>query len=106
MAVPGAEQLPFAMPVGFVHGQPPPSTAKPPTMLPVRLLEILNQTFNILTYLLGPLGTWLRGAGRNTLGWCGILMLLATGVWAAAEWQGFDWSKINLARFGWQPTNR
>jgi hypothetical protein len=99
-ATPATDQLPFAMPVGYVPGQPPPSSAKPPTSLPMQLVVLLNQVFNILTYLLGPLGTWLRGTGRNTLGWCGIMMLIAAGAWAAAEWQGFDWSRIELSRFG------
>lgn len=106
MATPVMEQLPFATPVGHVPGQPPPSTVKPPTAVPIQLLVVLNQTFNILTYLLGPLGAWLRGAGRGTLGWCGILMLIAAGAWAAAERYGIDWSKLDLSRFGLPSANR
>lgn len=105
-AVPVVDQLPFAMPVGYVPGQPPPSTVKPPTAVPIQLLVLLNQTFNVLTYLLGPIGTWLRGAGRGTLGWCGLLMLLAAAVWAAAERYGVDWSKFELSRFGLPSVNR
>ena len=73
------------MAVGYVPGQPPPSIVKPPTALPIQLLVLLNQTFNVLTYFLGPIGTWLRGGGRNALGWCGMLMLVVAGGWAVAE---------------------
>jgi hypothetical protein len=59
----------------------------------------LNGTFNLLTYLLGPLGAWLRGSGRNALGWAGILMLLAAGAWAAGEWVGYEWPAVDLSRF-------
>jgi hypothetical protein len=100
-AVPtSAEHLPYAAPVPYLPGQPPPSTAQPPAALPVQFLVLLNGTFNVLTYLLGPLGTWLRGPGRTALGWCGILMLVTAGVWAAGEWRGFDWPAIDLSRFG------
>jgi hypothetical protein len=100
-AVPAtAEQFPFAAPVTHVPGQPPPSAARPPAALPIQLLVLLNGTFNVLTYLLGPLGTWLRGPGRTALGWCGVLMLLVAGVWAAGEWRGFDWPAIDLSRIG------
>jgi hypothetical protein len=93
--------LPYAVVVpATVPGQPPPSTATPPVSLPVQLLTLVNGTFNVLTYLLGPLGTWLRGPGRNALGWCGILMLLAAGAWAAGEWVGYEWPAIDLSRFG------
>lgn len=92
-----AEPVVFAAPV---PGQPPPSTVPPPAALPVQFLLLLNGTFNLLTYLLGPLGTWLRGPGRNALGWAGVLMLLAAGVWAAGEWAGYEWPAVDLSRFG------
>jgi hypothetical protein len=99
-----ANHLPFAveLPAGSlpVPGQPPPSTAGPPASLPVQFLVLLNGAFNVLTYLLGPLGTWLRGPGRAALGWCGILMLLAAAAWAAGEWLGYEWPPIDLSRFG------
>jgi hypothetical protein len=67
-------------------------------------LIALNVTFNVLTYLLGPLGTWLRGSGRSVMGWVGIGMILAAGVWAAGEWYGYDWPKLDAsgikAKFG------
>ena len=100
LAVPSAEQPPFAAPVAYVPGQPPPNTSGPPVRLPVQLLRVLNGTFDILSYLLGPLGTWLRGPGRNVLGWCGFLMLATAATWAAGEWYGYDWPKVDLARFG------
>ena len=99
-----ADPHPYAAPVPaaapYVPGQPPPSTAQPPISLPVQLLVLLNGTFNVLTYLLGPPGTWLRGPGRNALGWGGLLMLLAAAVWAAGEWAGYEWPAIDLSRFG------
>lgn len=99
-----SHQPPFAVPLAagpaVVPGQPPPSTVQPPTSLPVQLLMLVNGTFNVLTYLLGPLGTWLRGPGRTALGWCGILMLLAAAGWAVGEWIGYDWPAIDLSRFG------
>jgi hypothetical protein len=60
-------------------------------------LVALNVTFNIATYLLGPLGTWLRGSGRTLLGWLGIGMILAAGVWAAGEKFGYDWPKVDVS---------
>jgi hypothetical protein len=61
---------------------------------------VLNGLFDVLTYLLGPLGSWLRGSGRTALGWLGILALLAAAAWAAGEWYGIDWPKPDLSRFG------
>lgn len=99
-----ANHLPFAVeiPAGPapIPGQPPPSTVEPPDSLPIQLLVLLNGTFNVLTYLLGPVGTWLRGPGRTALGWCGILLLLAAAAWAAGEWIGYDWPAVDLSRFG------
>jgi hypothetical protein len=66
----------------------------------VLLLVLLNGLFNVLTYLLGPLGAWIRGPGRGIVGWAGILMILAAGVWALGNWYGYDWPKPNLSRFG------
>jgi hypothetical protein len=103
-ALPVQAELPFAVP--DVPGQPPSSTLAPPVALPTRLLIVLNGTFNALTYLLGPLGTWLRGPGRKALGWLGILMILAAAAWAAGEWYGIDWPTPDLSRFGWPPTGR
>ena len=97
-AVPVPAEPPFAAP--YVPGQPHSRTVTPPASLPVHLLVALNGTFNVLTYLLGPLGTWLRGSGRNALGWLGLLMLLAAAGWAAGEWYGLDWPKVDLSRLG------
>lgn len=60
-------------------------------------LIALNVTFNALTYLLGPPGAWLRGSGRSLMGWLGIGMILAAGVWATGEWFGYDWPRIDLS---------
>jgi hypothetical protein len=103
-AVPAPAELPYAVP--YVSGQPPSSTVQPPVGLPIQLLIALNGVFNVLTYLLGPVGTWLRGAGRNTLGWLGILMLLAAAGWAVGQWYGIDWPRPDLSRFGWPSAGR
>lgn len=76
----------------------PPATTEKTTSLFMLALVLLNGTFNVLTYLLGPLGTWLRGSGRNSLGWLGILMVLGSAVWAVGNWYGYDWPKIPLDR--------
>jgi hypothetical protein len=73
-----------------------PNSARPvsPLLWP---LIVLNVTFNVFTHLLGPLGTWLRGSGRSVMGWLGIGMILAAGVWAAGEWYGYDWPKMDAS---------
>ena len=76
----------------------PPATSQKPTSLIVWFLIVLNGTFNILTHLLGPLGTWLRGSGRKSLGWLGILMVLGAAAWALGNWYGYDWPKVPLDR--------
>lgn len=66
-----------------------------PAPLPFLLLPLLafNRLFDIATFFLGPLGSWLRRPeGRNTLGWLGILMILAAIGWGVADWYGFDWN--------------
>jgi len=75
-----------------------PASAATPTISPLLWpLVALNVTFNVLTYLLGPLGSWLRGPGRTLIGWLGIGMILAAGVWAVGEWYGYDWPRFDLA---------
>jgi hypothetical protein len=62
--------------------------------LPVALwpVYVLNKAFDLLTFPLGPLGSWLRQpGGRNTLGWLGLLMILGAIGWAVADWYGMDW---------------
>ncbi len=45
-----------------------------------------------LRWLLGPLGSWLRGpGGRRALGWSGFALLAATGVWLAKDFFGWTW---------------
>jgi hypothetical protein len=103
-AIVAQAEAPFAAPIvspyGYVPGQPPPSVARPPESLPVQVLTVLNGAFHVLTYFLGPPGTWLRGSGRNLLGWSGILMALAAAAWAAGEWAGYNWPPIDLSKFG------
>jgi hypothetical protein len=87
-----------------VYPQPPAASPArgpaPSTSILVSLLVLLNGTFNILSYLLGPLGAWLRGPGRAFLGWGGIAMMLAAILWAVGEWYGYDWPRPDLSRFG------
>jgi len=66
----------------------------------------LNAVINVLSYLLGPVGAWMRGPGRTPLGWVGIAMMLVAGVWATGEWLGYDWpsldlSRLDLSKLGW-----
>jgi hypothetical protein len=89
---------PTAVPAGpplYAHTQASPAA---PSISPILWpLIALNVTFNIATYLLGPLGTWLRGSGRTLMGWLGIGMIVAAGVWAAGERFGYDWPKIDVS---------
>lgn len=52
----------------------------------------LNLTYDVLTYLLGPLGRWLRGpAGRALVGWIGVLLLAGAMAWFLYDWMGWTW---------------
>lgn len=52
----------------------------------------VNLLFDGLTYLLGPLGRWLRGSsGRALLGWIGLGLLAAAAAWALADWLAWIW---------------
>jgi hypothetical protein len=67
---------------------------------------IVNWVYDLLTYVLGPGGGWLRGSGRRLLGFAGIVMIFASIAWAAGNWYGYDWpqipwQKVDLSRFGW-----
>jgi hypothetical protein len=71
-------------------------------------LTILNGLFDIVTYLFGPLGTWMRYDGRRMLGWMGILMVVGAIGWGIGEWRGVDWPKPdwvkrNLPGSDWRP---
>jgi hypothetical protein len=77
--------------------QPPTSTMKPPKPVLLMPLYLLNRTFDVLTYLI-PFGSWLRGSGRNMLGWMGIMMLLIAGCWGVGEWNGYDWPRVDLSQ--------
>jgi hypothetical protein len=47
------------------------------------LLLTINNIFDMVTKILGPLGAWLRGEqGRSLLGWSGIAMLTVAVIWA------------------------
>lgn len=78
--------------------QPPPSQLAPP--LPGHLWPAVgvNWVFDALSYLLGPVGSWMRGSGRPTLGWVGVLLLLAAAGWAVGEWTGVEWPKWDVAK--------
>lgn len=74
--------------------QPAAGNAPPPSdslfLLP---LVALNRIFDLLSYLLGPLGMWLRHpAGRSAMGWLGIVMIIGAVGWGLADWFGVDWT--------------
>lgn len=102
--VPSAGPAPYAAPVpmpGAPLCPPPvPPRARPPQSPAVQLLGLLNGVFDLPTYLLGPLGGWLRGPGRAAVGWLGLGMLLAAAAWAVGDWYGYDWPRPALARLG------
>ena len=98
---------PIAAPMQPVPVSAPPTTTIPspqwqapkqPVREPLPFVlwpvYLLNKIFDLLSYFLGPLGTWLRqSSGRNVLGWLGILMVLGAIGWGAADWYGLDWIK-------------
>jgi hypothetical protein len=90
---------PIIQPVSPANNQATSGTRQSESLF-ILSLVVLNGLFNVLTYLLGPIGTWIRGPGRGMLGWAGLLMVLAAGAWALGNWYGYDWPKPNLSRFG------
>jgi hypothetical protein len=53
-------------------------------------LAAVNGVFDVFTYLLGPLGAWLRQpGGRLFLGWMGVALLLAAAGLQIALWCGW-----------------
>jgi hypothetical protein len=74
--------------------QQAPQTIDEPLPFMLWPIYLFNRSFDIVTYLLGPLGSWLRKpAGRHTLGWLGILMILGAIGWGVADWYGLDWTR-------------
>ncbi len=52
----------------------------------------INIAFDGLTFLLGPLGRWLRGpTGRPLIGWIGVLLFAGALAWALFDWMGWTW---------------
>jgi len=88
------DPAPVAAPI-YPSPAPPDAPTAPisPLLWP---LIALNVVFNLVTYLLGPLGTRLRGPGRSLIGWLGIGLILTAGVWALGEWYGYDWPQLDL----------
>jgi hypothetical protein len=57
-----------------------------------RPLVRVNQAFDRLTYPLGATGYWLRSAaGRDVLGWSGVLLITGSVAWAVLDWLGWTW---------------
>lgn len=93
-------QSPLSMPAPAAGLPAPPwatqvaSPEQPPLSPGLWPLFALNKLFDLFTFLLGPLGTWLRQpSGRNTLGWLGVLMILGAVGWGVADWFGIDWTR-------------
>jgi hypothetical protein len=84
---------PVAQPVSA-----PPAPVSAPIPASLWPLLALNGAFDVLTYLLGPIGTWLRGPGRTAIGLTGVLMILAATTWAVGEWYGYDWPKVDVTQ--------
>jgi hypothetical protein len=92
-------------PAGFVSPAPaagipapqwqaPRDTATPGVPFLLLPLLVLNRVFDGLTYLLGPVGGWLRRpSGRNLIGWLGVLMILGAVAWGAVDWFGLTWPR-------------
>jgi hypothetical protein len=95
--LPGYYPPPAAAPAPVANPDPANSATANPVSPLLWPLIALNVIFNVLTYLVGPPGSWLRGPGRSVMGWLGIGMILAAGVWAAGEWLGYDWPKIDVS---------
>jgi len=67
----------------------PPMPPVEPWLLP---LVWFNVAFDGLTFLLGPLGRWLRGpTGRAVMGWIGVLLVAGSMAWALFDWMGWTW---------------
>jgi hypothetical protein len=50
-----------------------------------------NRGFDRCTVHLGRTGRWLRGQGRNWIGWIGGGLLAAAAAWALLDWLGWIW---------------
>lgn len=98
-AAPMPTQTATTMPQPQYVEQPPPSRMRPPIPGHFWPLVVVNFAFDVLSYLLGPIGTWARERGRTVLGWAGGLMVVVSIAWAGGEWTGFDWSSLELKRW-------
>lgn len=78
----------------------------PKSSLPLVLMPLagFNLLFDMMLVPFGPLGAWLkRRAGRNFLGWVGVLCVVAACGWLAADDFGVlaDVQTWLADRFGW-----
>lgn len=92
---PRATEVPYAAPAWAAEATP--ANESYPSAMALPFIAV-NRLFDLLTFLLGPFGGWLRRPnGRNTLGWLGILMIVAAVGWVALEWYGFDWTRQSFS---------
>jgi hypothetical protein len=90
--------MPQKLPQGPFPSEAAASAMQHPSIF-IAVLLLINKTFDVLAYLLGPVGASLRGPGRNLLGWTGIVLIAAAAAWALGEWYGYDWPRIDFSRF-------
>ena len=70
------------------------ATATPPLSPVLWPVYVLNKLFDLFTWPLGPVGSWLRKrSGRNALAWLGVLMILGAIGWGVADLRGLDWTR-------------
>jgi hypothetical protein len=88
--LPTAPPAHAGMPASTALRPPPP--AEPPAALPLTPLALVTRAFDSAAMLLGPPGEWLTSpAGKDLLGYCGLLMIAGSAAWGVIDWLGWNW---------------